>query len=171
MQQVPGTSYFLCQFIVMDMPEYPAEHLFKRHFRIDVQRADPLPGPEQERIAGPGEDVLVEAGIQLGQAFGIVRGGGIEHARDEAIQYVQVVIGEVIGSVSEGGLLSAVFEGRAQLTDAISQHMEPKLDLIGSHEDLSVCVKQLSETDAVMVVEDGKPCGVLTRHDLLGVHV
>ena len=49
--------------------------------------------------------------------------------------------------------------------------MEPKLQLIGSHEDISVCVKQLSETDAVMVIEDGKPLGVLTRHDLLGVHV
>ena len=82
-----------------------------------------------------------------------------------------VVIGEVIGSVSEGALLSAVFEGRADLTDAISQHIEPKLALIGSHEDISVCVKQLSETDAVMVIEDGKPLGVLTRQDLLGVHV
>jgi len=82
-----------------------------------------------------------------------------------------VVIGEVVGSVTEGALLSAVFEGRAQLTDAVAQHMEPTLPLIGSHEDISVCVKQLSESDAVMVIEDGKPLGVLTRHDLLGVHV
>ena len=82
-----------------------------------------------------------------------------------------MVIGEVIGSVSEGSLLRAVFEGRAQLTDAVEQHMEPKLVLIGSNEDISLCIKQLSETDAVMVIEDGKPLGVLTRHDLLGVHV
>ena len=32
-----------------------------------------------------------------------------------------VVIGEVVGSVSEGALLSAVFEGRAQLTDAVAR--------------------------------------------------
>ena len=82
-----------------------------------------------------------------------------------------VVIGEVVGSVTEGALLSAVFEGRAQLTDAVEQHMEPTLPLIGSNEDISVCVKQLRESDAVMVIEDGKPLGVLTRHDLLGVHV
>ena len=82
-----------------------------------------------------------------------------------------VVIGEVTGSVTEGALLSAVFEGRAQLTDPVFQHMEPALPLIGSHEDISVCVKQLSGSDAVMVIEDGKPLGVLTRHDLLGVHV
>jgi len=82
-----------------------------------------------------------------------------------------VVIGEVVGSVTEGALLSAVFEGRAQLTDAVAQHMEPTLPLIGSNEDISVCIKQLRESDAVMVIEDGKPLGVLTRHDLLGVHV
>ena len=82
-----------------------------------------------------------------------------------------VVIGEVVGSVTEGALLSAVFEGRALLTDAVAQHMEPTLPLIGSNEDISVCVKQLRESDAVMVIEDGKPLGVLTRHDLLGVHV
>src|SRR5690606_19071422 len=33
-----------------------------------------------------------------------------------------VVIGEVAGSVSERELVSAVFEGRAQLTDAVAQH-------------------------------------------------
>ena len=82
-----------------------------------------------------------------------------------------VVIGEVVGSVSEAVLLSALFEGRAHLTDSVETHMEPKLPLIGSNEDLSACIKLLSETDAVMVIEDGKPLGVLTRHDLLGVHV
>jgi cystathionine beta-synthase len=82
-----------------------------------------------------------------------------------------VVIGEVAGSVSERALLSAVFEGRAHLTDAVSQHMEPTFPLIGGQEDLETALKALSSSDAVMVVEDGKPLGVLTRHDLLGVHV
>jgi cystathionine beta-synthase len=50
-------------------------------------------------------------------------------------------------------------------------HMEPSLPLIGSTEDLDTCLKALSESDAVMVIEDGKPLGVLTRHDLLGVHI
>ena len=46
-----------------------------------------------------------------------------------------VVIGEVAGSVSERELLSAVFEGRAALTDSVEKHMEPPLPLIGSTED------------------------------------
>src|SRR5690349_12194666 len=82
-----------------------------------------------------------------------------------------VVIGEVAGSVSERELVSAVFEGRALLTDPVSKHMEPPLPLLGAGEDLDAALKALSESDAVMVVEDGKPLGVLTRHDLLGVHV
>jgi len=82
-----------------------------------------------------------------------------------------VVIGEVAGSVSERELLSAVFEGRALLTDPVSKHMDGPLPLLGSGEDLTAAMKALSASDAVMVVEDGKPVGVLTRHDLLGAHV
>ena len=82
-----------------------------------------------------------------------------------------VVIGEVVGSISESVLLGAVFEGRAKLTDAVSDHMEPNLPIIGSGEDYQAALTLLSTRDAVMVVEDGKPLGVLTRHDLLGMHV
>jgi len=82
-----------------------------------------------------------------------------------------IVIGEVAGSVSERALISAVFEGRAQLTDAVSQHMEPPLPLLGSGESLDAALEALTDSDAVMVIEEGKPLGVLTRHDLLGVHV
>jgi len=82
-----------------------------------------------------------------------------------------VVIGEVAGSVNERALISAVFEGRAQLTDAVAKHMEPPLPLLGSGESLDAALQALTESDAVMVIEEGKPLGVLTRHDLLGVHI
>jgi cystathionine beta-synthase len=79
-----------------------------------------------------------------------------------------VMAGEVAGSVSERELLSAVFEGRAKLADAVSQHMLPPLPLIGAGEMVSHAAKALRDCDAVMIVEEGKPVGVLTRHDLLG---
>ncbi len=78
-----------------------------------------------------------------------------------------VMAGEVAGSVSERDLLSAVFEGRAHLTDPIAKHMSPSFPLIGSGEPVSAATKELESTDALMVVEDGKPIGVITRHDLL----
>ncbi|MGZ4517309.1 MAG: cystathionine beta-synthase [Mycobacteriaceae bacterium] len=79
-----------------------------------------------------------------------------------------VMAGEVAGSVSERDLLDAVFSGRAHLADPVAKHMSPPLPLIGAGERLAAATEALSNTDALMVVEDGKPAGVLTRHDLLG---
>ncbi|HEY6798101.1 MAG TPA: cystathionine beta-synthase [Kineosporiaceae bacterium] len=79
-----------------------------------------------------------------------------------------VVIGEVAGAVSERDLLDAVFTGRAALADRVEQHMAPPLPLVGSGELVDAARQALEHVDAVMVVDDGKPIGVLTRHDLLG---
>ncbi len=81
-----------------------------------------------------------------------------------------VVAGEVAGSVSERALLEAVFTGRANLADPVEKHMSPALPLVGSGEPVEVVRKSLEQVDAVMVVADGKPVGVLTRLDLLGVY-
>src|ERR1700743_3557150 len=79
-----------------------------------------------------------------------------------------VMAGEVAGSVSERELLSAVFEGRANLADAVGMHMSPPLPIIGAGEQVGSLAKTLRDLDAVMVVEEGKPVGVITRYDLLG---
>ena len=54
------------------------------------------------------------------------------------------------------------------LADRVEQHMAQPLPLVGSGEPVEVARKALQEADALMVVDDGKPIGVLTRHDLLG---
>jgi cystathionine beta-synthase len=78
-----------------------------------------------------------------------------------------VMAGEVAGAVSERALLEKLFAGEASLTDAVQKHMEQPLPLVGSGEPLSVAREELQRVDAIMVVEDGKPVGVLTRADLL----
>jgi cystathionine beta-synthase len=78
-----------------------------------------------------------------------------------------VMAGEVAGSVSERALLEALFNGSAHLTDSVEKHMEPSLPLVGAGEPVSVAHDELEKHDAIMVVEDGKPVGVLTRADLL----
>ncbi|MBJ7289787.1 cystathionine beta-synthase [Williamsia sp.] len=78
-----------------------------------------------------------------------------------------IMAGEVAGAVTERELLSAVFEGRASLADPVSSFMGEPFPLIGAGEPVSAATKALSESDALMVVEDGKPIGVITRHDLL----
>ncbi|GCD91301.1 cystathionine beta-synthase [Nocardioides sp. LS1] len=78
-----------------------------------------------------------------------------------------IVAAEVAGSVSERTLLDALFAGTARLTDPVEEHMSPALPTIGSTEPASAAVKMLESADAVLVHEDGKPVGVLTRQDLL----
>ena len=78
-----------------------------------------------------------------------------------------VTAGEVAGAVSERELLDAVFSGAAGLADPVSRHMGPPLPLVGGGEPIETARTALHEADAVMVVVDGKPAGVLTRADLL----
>ncbi|MEE9242753.1 MAG: cystathionine beta-synthase, partial [Mycobacterium sp.] len=99
-------------------------------------------------------------------AIGILREYGVSQMPVVGAE-PPVMAGEVAGSVSERELLSAVFEGRAKLADAVAQHMGSALPLLGAGELVSTAAKSLREGDAVMVVEEGKPVGVLTRHDLL----
>ncbi|MEZ5091978.1 cystathionine beta-synthase [Nocardioides sp.] len=78
-----------------------------------------------------------------------------------------IVAAEVAGSVSERALLDALFAGDARLTDSVEQHMSPPLPTIGASEPAQAAVRMLEGADAVLVHDDGKPVGVLTRQDLL----
>ena len=78
-----------------------------------------------------------------------------------------IVAAEVAGSVSDRTLLDALFAGHARLTDAVEEHMSAPLPTIGASEPAQEAVELLEGADAVLVQEDGKPVGVLTRQDLL----
>jgi cystathionine beta-synthase len=79
-----------------------------------------------------------------------------------------VMAAEVAGSVSERDLLERLYTGTAKLADRVEQHMSPPLPSVGSGEPAAAAVDRLHDADAILVLEDGKPVGVLTRHDLLG---
>ena len=79
-----------------------------------------------------------------------------------------VMVAEIVGAVSERDLLDALFAGKARLADRLEQHMGPPLPIIGSGEPVSAAVAALETADALVVLDDGKPVGVITRQDLLG---
>jgi cystathionine beta-synthase len=79
-----------------------------------------------------------------------------------------VMAAEVVGSVSERGLLAALFGRHARPADAVESVMEPALPMVGAGEPVATAVGVLVENDAVLVLDDGQPVGVLTRQDLLG---
>ncbi|WP_460795818.1 cystathionine beta-synthase [Nocardioides pacificus] len=78
-----------------------------------------------------------------------------------------IVAAEVAGSVSERTLLDALYAGTAKLTDPVEDHMSPPMPTVGATSSASAAVEELEAADAVLVHEDGKPVGVLTRQDLL----
>jgi cystathionine beta-synthase len=79
-----------------------------------------------------------------------------------------VMAAEVAGAVVERDLLEALFTGQAQLSDRVELHMSPPLPTIGAGEPVSTMMSALSGADGAMVLLDGKPAGVVTRHDVLG---
>ncbi len=78
-----------------------------------------------------------------------------------------VVAAEVAGSVSDRALLDALFSGHARLNDPVESHMSAPFPTIGAAEPVEDAVANLEGADALLVQEDGKPIGVVTRQDLL----
>ncbi|MGZ4509560.1 MAG: cystathionine beta-synthase [Blastococcus sp.] len=103
----------------------------------------------------------------LAEAIAILREYGISQmpvVRAEP----PVMAAEVAGSVAERDLMDALFSGRAHLADRVEEHLSPPLPGLGSGEPVERAVATLETADALVVLDDGKPVGVLTRQDLLG---
>jgi len=79
-----------------------------------------------------------------------------------------VMAAEVVGAVVEKDLLDALFTGKAKLADPVDTHMSAPLPIVGAGESVQTAIDALQFSDGVVVIEDGRPLGVLTRQDLLG---
>jgi cystathionine beta-synthase len=136
--------------------------------RLDGSIEQPTVGEVLRRKSGALPDLVhTHPSETVRDAIGILREYGVSQMPVVGAE-PPVMAGEVAGSVSERELLSAVFEGRANLADAVGAHMGPPLPIIGAGELVGSLAKVLRDLDAVMVVEEGKPVGVITRYDLLG---
>jgi cystathionine beta-synthase len=79
-----------------------------------------------------------------------------------------IMAAEIAGSVVERDLLDALFSGQAHLVDRVEKHMSPPLPTVGAGEPVDVAVTALGDAGAIMVLDNGKPVGVLSRTDMLG---
>ena len=79
-----------------------------------------------------------------------------------------IMAAEVAGSVSERRLLDALYAGDARLADQVEDHMDEPLPNVGAGASVAEAVAALRDADALLVHEDGRPVGVLSRQDLLG---
>jgi len=123
----------------------------------DVLRGELAELPELIHVPSTG---TVQDAIQLMAARGVAQLPVLSAAPP-------VVMGEVLGTVDERALIDHVFAGRAQLSDSILNFLGATLSLIGAQESVEAARVALADHDALLVAADGKPVGVITRHDLL----
>jgi cystathionine beta-synthase len=78
-----------------------------------------------------------------------------------------IMTAEVSGAVIERVVLDALFHGTVHLSDPVESVMSPTVPMVGAGESVSVAMAALADSDALIVVDDGKPAGVITRQDVL----
>ncbi|MDX6245273.1 MAG: cystathionine beta-synthase [Frankiales bacterium] len=124
-------------------------------------------------------DVLGHKGLQMPEFVHVhpeeTVGQAIETLREYNVSQMPVVkeeppvkAAEVVGSVVERHLLDELFHDRARLDSRLGDHMSPRLPMIGAGEAVGAAMAALELADAVVVLDDGLPVGVITRQDLLG---
>ena len=78
-----------------------------------------------------------------------------------------VMAAEVAGSVDERHLLGLLASGAAKPGDPVERHASPGLETIGSGEPVSDAAERLRSADVLLVLDGGKPAGLLTRGMIL----
>ena len=103
----------------------------------------------------------------VGSAISILREYGVSQlpvVKEEP----PLMAAEVVGSVVERELLDAVFTDRSAVDAPVARSMSAPLPTVGAGEPVGVLVPILEAAAAAVVLDDGKPAGILTRSDLLG---
>ena len=96
--------------------------------------------------------------IELMQRYGISQIPVVRHEPAESLA-------DVVGSVRERGLLERLYANGDALNEDVAAAMEPPLPAVELGETVETMFT--SNSPAVVVAEEGKPVGVLTRADLL----
>jgi cystathionine beta-synthase len=124
-------------------------------------------------------EVLARKGLQMPEFVHVHPNETVREAIDILREYAvsqmpvvraepPVMAAEVMGSVVERDLLDALFNGRARLADPLERHMSAPLPMIGAGEPVDAAMVALHDADAAVVLDDGRPVGIVTRQDLLG---
>ena len=76
--------------------------------------------------------------------------------------------GRVVGTLYEATILRAILNhGARVLSDPVTRFMEPPLPQVAPDEDIDSVMRLLEENQAVLVVKDGRPVGIITRIDVV----
>jgi cystathionine beta-synthase len=99
--------------------------------------------------------------IELMQRFGISQIPVVRHQPAESLA-------DVVGSVRERGLLERLYANGDALNEDVAAAMEPPLPAVEQGESVETVFQEIATgSPAVVVAEEGRPVGVITRADLL----
>jgi cystathionine beta-synthase len=111
--------------------------------------------------------VTIEAHQKVGAAIDVMQRYSISQlpvVRDGDVSS----LADVIGSLQDRDLLDRVFKNPDALHEDVAAAMQPPLAAVDAGQTLDEVFSTLTgRTNAVVVAQDGKPVGVLTRSDLL----
>ncbi len=111
--------------------------------------------------------VTIAAHEKVGQAIDLMQQYSISQlpvVRDGELESLT----DLIGSLQDRDLLDRVFKNPDALHEDVAAAMQPPLATVDLHDSLDEVFATLSgRTNAVVVAENGRPVGVLTRADLL----
>jgi cystathionine beta-synthase len=76
-------------------------------------------------------------------------------------------LAEVVGTVTDRDLLGRLVSDPASLDATVETVMGPPLPMVGAGEPIEEASARLAESQAVLVLDNGHPTGIITRSDLL----
>ncbi len=104
--------------------------------------------------------LTVKESDPIGAAVGLIK-------RHNISQLPVQRVGRLVGCVEEGTLMSRVLEDPASLSAAVVEAMGKPLPTIEGGQSVGEAIRLLADRNAVVVMEDGDPRGILTRFDLI----
>ncbi|MDX6466466.1 MAG: cystathionine beta-synthase [Gaiellaceae bacterium] len=136
-----------------------------------IERQAPLPTVEEVLVAKHGGElpdlVTISAHQKVGEGIDTMQRYGISQLpviRDGSCES----LADVIGSLQDRALLERVFTNPDVLHEDVATAMQPPLGAVETNATLDDVFATLSGgANAIVVCQDGRPIGVLTRSDLL----
>jgi cystathionine beta-synthase len=137
-----------------------ADHGFLRSSGPTVE--DLLSGrdPELPLLVHTHPDETVRTAIDIMREYGVSQ---LPVVRAEP----PVVLGEVVGSVTEVGLLDQVLRDAAVLDRPVEEVLAPSFPTVGLGEPLDAAIATLETASAALVLDGGHPVAVVSRADIL----
>ncbi|MFI7385939.1 cystathionine beta-synthase [Streptomyces sp. NPDC049813] len=113
-------------------------------------------------------DETVGQAVRVLREYGVSQLPVVKSPGDSNAAHADIKAAELVGSVSERELLTAVIAGAAAVDEPIEKHMSAPLPTVGAGEPLLRLNGALAVSAAAVVMDGGQPVGVLTAQDLLG---